>query len=801
MTRGTNRRDLLRRATAVGAGLSVAGCGETADRSTAGPSTDASPGQAPSSVTGTAGAPTTAAGVESRLDAIESRQSDFESLLSAAESADLPTDYQRVHFTTVERFVGYGRDDLANDHEQRAAYVAQECERLQQEAIEDLEAALEDDGQADDGWSALARAPRYRTSDVTVDGHSFLADSATETGDGGEKPTFFTGYGHFSQVRQDVPHFQDFGHNAIQTAIRPTATIDRYEDGEFVTRMRTIENRFIPLFENAEEHDVSVNILLAPHILPEFVFEEFDVENANPGFLGFDVFHPKVRELYRAHIDTAIPAIQDFDSLHSITLSNEPIYQYRDDERTRREWATFLARRHDAIETLNRRYSTDHDGFGDVPPPEIEYSRTVGELPGSAKLYDWARFNNERFAGWHEFLADLVHEHAPDLPVHTKMMGRTIKIRSSFLIDGIDPAEFTDFCAINGNDNWNYLDRRDHHNYTNYVKFYDLQSSLQSAPIFNSEDHLIRDGNTDYGPQTRKHVRMSRWQGAIHGCGASTMWIWKRTDNESSGAYGGILHRPDCVVANGRTHLDLNRLASEVTAFQEAPADVAILYSLPATVHSEPQNAYFEWLDAAYRGFSYSGAEVDFVSEAAVQDGALAAYPLFVLPNVQSVERATADAIAGYAESGDGEILLVGDESAILRRDAYGQSLEEPQRSTVLDAATTIDGGLTEQQRSGAIPNAAFRTSVRERLRAHDRLDVVVRTPAGDVPRGVEWRSVSHDGRLLVNLTNVNTAPITVDVYGAGEPIDGARDVLNRRNREAPFELDELEPTLLSLSK
>jgi hypothetical protein len=81
------------------------------------------------------------------------------------------------------------------------------------------------------------------------------------------------------------------------------------------------------------------------------------------------------------------------------------------------------------------------------------------EFTDTPVCLDFTRFNCEFFAEFHRWMADVVHDVAPDLPVHAKiMMGAHFqKILHGFW--SVDPAAFSALSQYNGNDAYNMYDK------------------------------------------------------------------------------------------------------------------------------------------------------------------------------------------------------------------------------------------------------------------------------------------------------------------------------------------------------
>lgn len=71
-----------------------------------------------------------------------------------------------------------------------------------------------------DGTKTAFSVPHYVTSDVEADGSALIAETETD-GVRTQRPVYFVGYGHFTQAKNDIPVFNDFGANTVQQEIGP----------------------------------------------------------------------------------------------------------------------------------------------------------------------------------------------------------------------------------------------------------------------------------------------------------------------------------------------------------------------------------------------------------------------------------------------------------------------------------------------------------------------------------------------------------------------------------------------------
>jgi hypothetical protein len=855
--------------------------------------------------------------LEGMLDAVMNKLPMLEQLLLAAEAQGLSTDYERINYTVIKEFVKYGKEDIVGNRLGRAYYVAVELERLYGEAESRLQSYL-------DGTVLPQDVPRYVSGRPDISGYSFMGDTAVRsTGAVEERPIFFTGYGHFGKVREDIPIFQDLGNNIIQIEIGPRDVIldkkdfvNQYtvgrsgnvnataaavegvshsgdvslqianaspiqpnvyvnvaqtipvepnttyefrvwvkgenakntwfpggaamkqrksfpsgtfdwrevvyeyttgaqetsyklmivsenagtiwvddlsvtkagssenivknagfedlggysEDKDYVISTRKLESDIQQALQRAEDHDIAVNLLISPHYFPAWALTKWPELNVlNNGFIKFSLFHPRAKDIIEDYLRALVPAVAGYESLHSITLSNESVYQTNKDAYALPLWHEYLEELYgEDITELNRIYQSSYASFDEVPMP--------ANVTASPWSYDYVVFNQDYFARWHEWMVDVIHELAPDLPLHAKIMGDP----QGSLSWGVDIERFSAFSQINGNDNWNYINEGPK-GFMEELSFYDMQTSFKQAPVFNSEHHIIADGDKLYTPEQAKHFRSVLWQSAIHGRSASTIWIWERTYDESSSREGSVLHRPDVVAEAGRTNLDLNRLAWEITAFQHAKPEAALLYTVPAGIFS---GDYSTVTMRAYEALSYSGHKTGYISEKQIAEGALADYKLLVVPYVTRVDPATLDGIKSFIEQG-GRVLLIGTHA--LRLTPHGEEQAAADRQYIFDHADKITAAdwTASQIR-------AFMEPILDNMNPqHVKL---IQPSTGEMPYNVEWRNATYEGKVLLNVVNYGPEAVSA------KAVVGERAVTHMTNLITGEIVDETVLTLAPLT-
>lgn len=529
----------------------------------------------------------------------------------------------------------------------------------------------------------------------------------------------------------------------------------------------------------ADRSDVAVNLLLSPHYMPQFVYDETpNLRITSAGFIGFDINNPTAKQVIAAHIRAVMSVVKSYPSLQSITLSNEPVYiNATTSEYTRQLWHEYLQRTYPTVAAMNATWGTSYASFDAVPPSGGGYEATP-------YFYDWVQFNDEMFSGWHAWMAQQVHAIDKTVPVQAKIMVfQPFGSGQGTLGWGVDPEQFDNISQISGDDNYGFLSSGAA-GYALENETYDLQSSMKAAPVFNSEDHIIPDYDSDYEPLQASNARMTQWQGAIHGRSGSTIWVWME-------AFNSMLVRPDVVDQVGRTGLDLNRLADQVTAFQNATPKVGILYSIASDLY-KPGNAYVSATNAAYQALLYDGQKPGFVSEDQAAHGGLDEYHVLVLPRTTNVRTSTLRAIRGFEENG-GKVVMVGDDA--LTADEHNKPLDPSVRQAVIDGVA--------QRFDATVSSDTLRTTLLSDLEQWgDQTVTLMDADTGQPVSGVEYETTTYHGDRLLNIASYD-AHNTKHVY---VEVDGKRltaplpDLISRRNLDAqPLTLQPISPVLLQL--
>lgn len=666
-------------------------------------------------------------------------------------AAGKPVAYRTLDARVTESWLQYAREDLAENDILRkirglraADFIGDLCGRALADATD-------------------RPVPRYRTGRSTIRDGAFWRSG---------RLVFFTGVGHFGQVRKDVPILNDYGMNIIQIEMGPANGLP---DPDTVD-IDAIRKNVVAVLDNAARHNVAVNLLVSPHYFPKWAIDRNPaLAKCGHGFFRNCLVAPDAQAVYEKWLSALMPLIAKHPALHSICLSNEPQYRCRC-AHSRTGFHGWLRTKHRDARTMNGRYGTSFGRFEDVAIPK--------NPSNYALFFDWCRFNQDRLAGFHEFERDIIHKYDPDLPVHAKVMSLAFEDPVRFQ-DGVNHEDFNRLGSVAGNDcvqTYTGGQRSEYaQNWLVMAMNYTLQhTTLPGGPIFNSENHIITDGDKQYIPGA--HIHTAFWTQALYGQGAATTWVWTR--GQSGDSAENIMTRANCVHAMGRVGLDLCRLASEMHALQRARSDAAIVYShssLPASQdHTDECKAVFE-------GATFTDAVWDFITECQVVAGKLSDYRLVVLPRVANVPDAVVAALNEYIAKG-GTVMTIGQ---CLGHDEYGRKrasgLEQSGRGRLIaypDAMTPrayreiLDGLLTK---TGAIRPV--------------RLEGLNREPVW----GVNVRAVRRNGNLLVSLVNFARDPKRV-VLRSPTRLGKATDLLTGRAISFPLTIKPLDPMLTRFS-
>ena len=563
----------------------------------------------------------------------------------------------------------------------------------------------------------------------------------------------------------------------------------------------------IATLQSAEDNNVTVSLLISPHYMPGFILDESE-ENKSRGthFINFNVESARIRQALDIYLSELLPKIKDYKSLNSICLLNEPLIWSSEDEFFIQGFREYLKEIYGDIAELNKNYGSDFASFDEITFEYVKgtnqlwnnFSADLSKAGKTPVYYDYQKFNNEVIAEFYGFLRDTAKKYAPDLPVSFKSLNQTFDYDSDYIRTiwrgGGDLNLIKDITDYNGCDAHAYVDAADGNHIMTKERWYDYLTSVKDAPVFNMEDHIIRDGNTDYIPEQELWWTSNAWQMALHGGTMNASWVWARTFNTADALYGSVLERPDVIAGYGKTALDMNRLAYEIEAIVKKTADVAVLDSIPSRAAS---NAFQSAQNNAWKGSVLSGQETDHITEAQIEEGKLSEYKLLIVPCAARVLESTLDAINTFLDNG-GKVIIVGEES--LKLDEYGHEHDAAKLESVFSRCDVYPA--VSYNVNVVDPDAAkMRDIIWEALEELGLNKVeIVDSNTGELVSNVEWNYAMCDGKLIVSLINYDWGTEKdISVIVNGEKIETFRELREDKEYNASYTLSYYKPVMFSI--
>ena len=720
--------------------------------------------------------------IKSGLVKIEARLLEFDTLYKKCQAKGIRLDYPTVTKTMLKQFIPFAKEDLENKCIWRSEFAVKDMSNSLDQSIAAMKAYLKDPNLA-------PKVRRYQTSKLDIKGLSLIGDRKDSSGKIDRGPIFFVGYGHFNEVRENMPNWPGYGINIMQFAeFGPTHVLT--EENKVDLGMVNLLKKTL---DEAAKRNIKVDVLLSPHYFPEWAKQKWPaLHDGGGGFIGFNVDAPEAKYVIEKYLRIVVPLIKDYPALNSFCLSNEPTLQnMAGAHNTRSMWNDYLIKIHGDINKLNEHYGgTNYKSFDEVPVPG-------NEAYNDPQYYDWCVFNQERFAAWHSWMADICRELAPNVPVHTKMQPLAFPHRQT-IAWGVDPELFNRFSDIFGNDGgmsgnpdpgWSMPF---HYQNINY----DLQRSVSQKPIFDSENHPLDVGGLYKPPD---HFRNAFWQGAIHGQAATTIWVWQRAKpwlpNAEQTFIGQIIDRPGGVEATGMTCLDLNRFAEEVTALQNVKAPVAVLFSLSSISKTWD---YIYGVLRFYTALNSCGVKIDFITERQVIQGKLKDYKMIVAPYAMSVQPSTIEALKNLPAST--KLVLSGNSLEI---NPYNKPYPTEELAGIRAKALTINGpNPNVVGQAHVIDSSVIFPLLYDELANIGGLSEysVVDVATGKPVWGVEWLPAKVGNRTVINMANQTDKPVTIKVLFKGKEVR-VNDLFSLGGKEKAGQIKPMQVVLAEVVK
>ena len=654
-------------------------------------------------------------------------------------------------------------------------------------------------------YSFMAKAVSASGLTWSVGGGSNGAGNHTISG-----TSDWTAYSQTFTTGNETERYFDFILNNLTTAIyfdnftltEEGTDANLFEDGgfEFIDEEAIDRGYYInhDAFEDIverleilEENNIGITLLLSPHYYPDWLFEKFpDTYMQSLGFNKVNFWEDTFKEIIETYLRVLMPKIKDFTCINSIVVANElqcTISSKRDFYKG--YFQAWLEEKWGTIDAFNEATGYEYAGFDD-----IEFMESWQDKDPIVTEYD--EFNDYVLATFCRFMVNIIHEYMPDVTVQCKIMDYTQDFwdvhQYAYQVNGTNFDTMSTVFDINGCDAYSYYDWE--HNPLIKMQWYDYMAGIKWAPGSNTEDHILRDSGMNYDRNLAKWCANDIWQGAVHYRGITDIWLWGKREDQVE-TKGSILVRPDALVKVGETNWDLNRLSYEITALQNEPREVGILYSNASAIHSTsyPSSQYY-----AYESAVYSGQKVWYITENQIEN--IHQTKVLLVPQCEYVKPQTIVEIKKYIQNG-GKVVIIGTNS--LRSTEHFKESDKTLVDYIYENASSVvdvTGDRYEKElKTGSVEDiyTAVNNAVEE---AGIQYVKVVDAQTGEEIRGIEYQSTVYDGKLLVNIANWDPeerADKKIKILAYGEEITGFTELRSMERIEGDIIAKYLEPILL----
>ncbi|MBC8596420.1 beta-galactosidase [Qingrenia yutianensis] len=537
------------------------------------------------------------------------------------------------------------------------------------------------------------------------------------------------------------------------------------ETGEFEVYDGHIKS-LLSTLDYAYENNIKITLGLGIHYMPKYIFSKYpdtrDENGTYPSYMGYNPTHPKIREMIEIFLNAIIPEIANHPAVCAVSVANEPNFQCFNTSYYKAPWQNWLKEKFSGnIENLNSACGTSYASFDEINFSDAQEYSVLKNL-----LY---RYNDTIMTDYLTHIAQTVRSISPDIKIFAKNLPAIRAQGIKSLSHGIDIESLTGLFDVNGCDAMHYYN---HSEYPLMAKteWYDLLTSVEDLPVFNAEDHLMRDSVTYDGSDIITQTAYADiWQGAVHSRRQSVVWLWDRESDKVTNAYknANMLMRPQIVANNGKLFLDMQRLANELFALQNAKREAGILYSYNSMTY-EP--SYLNSVYLAYTNSLFLGEKPLFVTES--QTEKLSGLEALIIPEAVSVTDETYAKIKEFAENG-GKIFVIGENSL-----KYNEYLKERNADEILQSAVVIPAYESKTSEKTSVDGLFW--PLKTFFESADLYDIAVLNSADGTPaENVEYICADYNGGKIINLCNYSDTEKEVYITDNGAEIEKTLNLIS----------------------
>ncbi len=535
--------------------------------------------------------------------------------------------------------------------------------------------------------------------------------------------------------------------------------------------------------------------------LPQFIIDDYpEILDGKTQHTRFNIDHPEVRPIFEALFKEVVPELAGKQaSAIGYGLTNEPHWNTSGtwaivdiSDNTKKKFSSWLRDKHGSLRTMNERWKTNFTSFDKAafsirtPIPK--------SIRGTAKWYDFMRFNQWRVTQWFDFLHSEIKKHDPNAKTHIKLI--PAQWSGNARDNGLNFEELTEMTELIGND----ASTSDGHSYKRvpWMEDYDMDwigmamsydffnSIKPNAVNYNSEGHMITNSAYTDLFQEPSYVYACHWLATIQGMDINKNWAWHRLKDGASDpnwtSTGQVGQLPKTLATVHSMIIDLNANSEEMSLIQEMPAPLRLFYSETSAINKADHMTQTQEL---YESLFFEGHRMGFATEKII-DRNLQKWKVLIISNTEYVKESELEALQAYLDRGG--IILIDTKSLMM--DEYGELHTLKLSSSNGQLITVAD----EQIKDEAL-----------RILKEEGEKLIVEVTEDNKKRtgfkGVVHRSIkTADGRNIITLVNLGNedATITLSLDGSTSSLP-IMNMINGVAKENNFTMQPEDVLLLEV--
>jgi hypothetical protein len=524
-------------------------------------------------------------------------------------------------------------------------------------------------------------------------------------------------------------------------------------------------SRMNEVIETARAHSVALAVQFDQETISGAIMDQWP-EVLEPGFTN--LAHASFAELYTERLLALAAGLTGKPMVLCASIARVPQFQFLG-EPVREQFVRYVQERYPDRIDLNRLWRShlfDYDEItigGDYPEHSYQNRR--------AFQYEWQSFQRGLITDFFAGIDQQIAEKAPDLPIMLTLPNNAFMPAETRT--GVNRETAATLMDINGcNTDSGWFESLYAINYPAPHVYYALMHSYTpDKPILNLKGDIVL-GDVDSQDMHYKIVQSSVWESVMSGASGLVL-----------PAGSAVFAYPEALQAFITAAQDVNRLAPVVVAFQQAPAEIGIVFSEASKIMDDGV-PHLESAQFAFEGAAFAGYCLRFITESQIARGALQSIKVLILPDTLSVSDETFEKLSAYVEEG-GSIARVGTPIPYNERGLSRSDVIRSTANTVLvrgmNLPTEYLHAMDAAQEAGTLPEIPRPIN-----------------PFGYPLEGVRSRSVTYDNEDYLYIINLRKEPVNCYLTGVSR---SGYDLIRGREVEFPRELTPLEPMMIRMDR